>query len=175
MKKLMLAICLLVMSGCGMQWNGAGDLYSSQKNWDELKAKADNATSWDDLPYPWLIKSRGLSWVRDQSGLSYKNAEQVLNAREAEMYRFLKIVNEKRRQWYVKEHPELPAQTAKCILDGRLQIGMNGEQVMASWGHHGSRINQSVGNWGVHEQWIYGEYDPTYLYFEDGILTSWQE
>ncbi len=33
-------------------------------------------------------------------------------------------------------------------------------------------INRSVGRWGVHEQWVYGN---KYLYFENGILTSWQD
>ena len=32
--------------------------------------------------------------------------------------------------------------------------------------------NKTTGSWGIHEQWIYGE---KYLYFENGILKSWQE
>ena len=42
-------------------------------------------------------------------------------------------------------------------------------------------INKTVGSWGVHEQWVYGSsmegggYMPShYLYFEDGILTTYQ-
>jgi len=48
---------------------------------------------------------------------------------------------------------------------------MTKEQVLASWGKP-EDINRSVGRWGVHEQWIY---DSTYLYFENGILTSFQD
>ena len=33
--------------------------------------------------------------------------------------------------------------------------------------------NRSVGSWGIHEQWVYRSYD-LYVYFENGILTSWQ-
>ena len=32
-------------------------------------------------------------------------------------------------------------------------------------------INRTVGSWGVHEQWVYYN---LYLYFENGILTSYQ-
>ena len=34
-------------------------------------------------------------------------------------------------------------------------------------------INRTVGKWGVHEQWVYG--NGVYLYFENGILTSFQD
>ena len=34
-------------------------------------------------------------------------------------------------------------------------------------------INSSVGSWGTHEQWVYEKKD-LYLYFENGILTSFQ-
>ena len=70
--------------------------------------------------------------------------------------------------------PELQ-HTAECILAGRVHLGMTREQVIASIGHHGNKINRSVGDWGVHEQWIYGEHYHTYYYFENGILTSWQD
>ena len=33
-------------------------------------------------------------------------------------------------------------------------------------------INRTVGKWGVHEQWVY---DGDYYYFENGILTSYQD
>jgi len=56
------------------------------------------------------------------------------------------------------------------IKQGEIQIGMTGEQVLLSWGHP-DRINKSVYSWGIHEQWVYGY---TYLYFEDGILKSYQ-
>ena len=48
---------------------------------------------------------------------------------------------------------------------------MTTEMVLESWGEPKDR-NRSVGSWGVHAQWIYGD---TYVYFENGILTSWQD
>jgi hypothetical protein len=40
-----------------------------------------------------------------------------------------------------------------------------------SWGDP-EDINRTVGSWGVREQWVYS--NENYLYFENGILTSWQ-
>lgn len=79
-----------------------------------------------------------------------------------------------RRQQYVESNPELPAKTVEYILAGKIVIGMTKEQVEASWGQPRD-VNRTVGSWGVHEQWIYGSYAGCYLYFEEGILTSWQD
>lgn len=35
-------------------------------------------------------------------------------------------------------------------------------------------INKSTGTWGVHEQWVYNSYD-TYVYVENGKISSWQD
>lgn len=61
----------------------------------------------------------------------------------------------------------------KAIEKKEIFLGMTKDQVIASWGLPG-KINQSVGGWGVHEQWIYGDYGP-YLYFENNKLKSWQD
>lgn len=61
----------------------------------------------------------------------------------------------------------------QAVLNGKIFIGMTKQQVIESWGKPDD-INRTVGRWGVHEQWVYGNYG-TYLYFEDGILTSWQD
>lgn len=65
-----------------------------------------------------------------------------------------------------------------------LVIGMNEIEVRASKGSPPNSVNRTVGAWGVHEQWVYGglmgagayKYyiTPTYLYFENGVLTAWQ-
>lgn len=60
-------------------------------------------------------------------------------------------------------------------------IGMTREQVIAAKGEPNDK-NYTVGSWGTHEQWVYGGYcrvtktytSASYLYFENGILTSWQ-
>lgn len=86
-----------------------------------------------------------------------------------------------RRQWYVNKHPELRNEIRKSVLNSessvhhRLVRGMTEEQVIATIGYPND-INRSTGEWGVHEQWIYGGLigRARYFYFENGILTSWQ-
>lgn len=57
------------------------------------------------------------------------------------------------------------------VFRGEIFLGMTDKMAKESWGAPDD-INRSVGSWGVHEQWVYGD---TYLYFENGILTSWQD
>ena len=81
------------------------------------------------------------------------------------------------RQDYVNAHQELDASIKARILEGNVTLGMTQEQVIASWGKPHD-INRSAGEWGVHEQWVYGRNakgNITYLYFENGRLTSWQD
>lgn len=57
------------------------------------------------------------------------------------------------------------------VRDGVISLGMTCQQVRLSWGPPDD-VNRTVGSWGVHEQWVYRT---QYVYFEDGIVTSWQE
>jgi len=50
-------------------------------------------------------------------------------------------------------------------------IGMNQEMAIISLGKPFEN-NRTVGSWGIHEQWVY---DDLYLYFENGILKSFQD
>ncbi|HNX29552.1 MAG TPA: hypothetical protein PKN87_09140 [Syntrophomonadaceae bacterium] len=54
----------------------------------------------------------------------------------------------------------------------KVYIGMTQEEAISSMGGKPYDINKTVGNWGTHEQWCYD--GGIYLYFEDGLLTSWQ-
>jgi hypothetical protein len=66
-----------------------------------------------------------------------------------------------------------PLRTCVDIDQNNISIGMNEDQVIASWGKP-SKINRSVGSWGSNEQWVY-EDQFSYLYFENGILSSFQD
>jgi hypothetical protein len=57
------------------------------------------------------------------------------------------------------------------VVNKEIQLGMTKEMVDDSWGKP-KDINRTVGSWGVYEQWVYSN---TYLYFENGKLTSWQD
>lgn len=59
------------------------------------------------------------------------------------------------------------------IKNSNPTIGMTKEEVeMSLWGKP-QKVNRTVSKYGVREQWVYPDYK--YLYFEDGILTSFQD
>lgn len=60
---------------------------------------------------------------------------------------------------------------AELILQNKVRIGMTKEMCREAWGSP-EDINRSSGSWGVHEQWVYGV--GSYLYFENGVLSSIQ-
>lgn len=64
-----------------------------------------------------------------------------------------------------------PVKIYNAIKQEKIILGMTLNDVKLSWGEPDD-INRSVGSWGVHEQWIYGA---VYLYFKNGILTSFQD
>jgi hypothetical protein len=68
-------------------------------------------------------------------------------------------------------NPETTDRIKQAITEGNLVLGMSAIEARASWGAP-EKVNRTVSMHGVHEQWIYGN---TYVYFEDGILTSWQD
>ena len=63
---------------------------------------------------------------------------------------------------------------AKLIAEGKVVRGMTKEMCKESWGEPDD-INVSIGSWGRHEQWVYGEIHSSYLYFENGKLTAIQD
>ncbi len=58
----------------------------------------------------------------------------------------------------------------KLIQQQKISINMTKEQLLLSWGQP-RNINESVGSWGVNEQWIY---ESQYVYIENGVVTSFQ-
>lgn len=65
------------------------------------------------------------------------------------------------------------AYTAKRIIDGNYWLGMSDDMAIESLGRPSDK-NTDVGSWGTHEQWVYRGRGLN-LYFENGILTSYQE
>ncbi|MHB8058418.1 MAG: hypothetical protein ACYDHC_11060 [Desulfuromonadaceae bacterium] len=60
----------------------------------------------------------------------------------------------------------------KAIKSSKIYMGMTARDVRVSWGPP-KKVNRTVGNWGTHEQWVYSE--NTYIYIENGKVTSWQD
>lgn len=59
------------------------------------------------------------------------------------------------------------------VKSERIRIGINQCTLYASWGYTDSQ-NRTVGPWGIHIQHVYGDLG-TYVYTENGRVTSWQD
>jgi len=62
-----------------------------------------------------------------------------------------------------------------ATASGKVTRGMTAAQVRSSWGAP-TKINQSTGSYGVHEQWVYdrGNFRSQYVYLQNGVVTSFQ-
>jgi hypothetical protein len=78
----------------------------------------------------------------------------------------VKLLINKKRADLTKKYGSL--EIVEKIMAKKIWLGMTDKMARESWGTPDD-INRTVGSWGVHEQWIYGN---TYVYFENGILTS---
>ena len=111
--------------------------------------------------------------------MTWEERVEELNQQERQERQKRKQETAQRRQWYVKRHPDIDQYIREAILEGSIVMGMNKDEVVASWGDPYDK-NRTVGSWGVHEQWIYKPHKylgaPVYyFYFENGVLKSWQE
>lgn len=62
-----------------------------------------------------------------------------------------------------------------AIYSKKVFVGMTADEAIRSWGRP-TKINNSVGSYGKHEQWVYdrGNYRSQYIYVENGVVTSMQ-
>ena len=89
-----------------------------------------------------------------------KRKEDIAKATAASAKRLASI---KAKKW--------PPEIEQAVIERKVRRGMTAEQATLAWGKP-EHVNKTVGPWGVHEQWVY--HSGAYLYFENGVLTSWQ-
>lgn len=89
----------------------------------------------------------------------FKSKEELLRVKQNE---------EQRRKLIIAKYGQ---RNGLLILEGKVRIGFSKAMCEEAWGKP-QDINRSTGSWGVHEQWCYS--DGSYLYFENGKLTSIQ-
>jgi len=106
-------------------------------------------------------------WEEKQKIIAQKIKEQQLIDEKERFDREQKGLKE-RKAFLTKKYGK---KNAQGILNKEVWLGMSKEMALESWGKPDD-INRTVGSWGVHEQWIYGN---QYLYFENGKLTAWQD
>jgi hypothetical protein len=115
-----------------------------------------------------------------------KTAEQVAKEAERQRIRAAAAAEEQRKaagreaQWLKtkagkiwQKHKDWDRAVCETIAQGKVHIGMTAEQCRAAWGPP-EDVNRTTYSFGVHEQWSYGEYCGSALYFEDGILKTIQ-
>lgn len=98
------------------------------------------------------------------SRLYVEESPEVLELRES----YLSTNNPKLLR-YIKLYG---SETAYRLMRGEYWIGMSKDMARRSLGSP-DKINSSTGSYGTHDQWVYNE-KGVYLYFEDGVLTSYQ-
>lgn len=117
-----------------------------------------------------------------------KRKDEELKKIEAQMQKERRAIEEQKRSLLAKEAVEVAKRMDEQhksyilkkygstiggkILAGKIWLGMTDDMAKDSWGTPDNN-NRSVGSWGIHEQWIYP--NNVYLYFENGILTNWQD
>jgi hypothetical protein len=120
----------------------------------------------------WIKKNQDI-----ENFVSAKNFEkEELKKREIERQTRLKaktVQAEKAKlleleKTYIKRYGE---NNYSKMKQGYYWIGMNKEMATISLGSP-NKVNRTVGAWGVREQWVY---ETIYLYFENGVLTSYQD
>ena len=124
------------------------------------------------------VEAKGLSY----SLIIYKGEEYYISKyalitegdlqRRAEQNKKIKEGNTKYKQSLINKYGD---RNANRILEHKIWLGMTDEMAVKSWGNPDD-INRTVSTYGVKEQWIYGDIsNRRYLYFENGILTTWQD
>lgn len=96
---------------------------------------------------------------------------------------FCSAYGEAKRKYFFSIQPELKLVKKEAVRrklkfddslvdQGRIKMGISECQLYASFGLPEDQ-NRTVGRWGVHIQHIYG--GGTYVYTENGRVTSWQD
>jgi hypothetical protein len=96
-----------------------------------------------------------------------------LEKTKAEFREYMIKLNENRKKQI--DNLNVPDEFKKIIKERKIRLGMTDKQVILSWGKPDDK-NSSIGSYGRHEQWIYRieDFKADYLYFENGILNSYQ-
>jgi hypothetical protein len=96
-----------------------------------------------------------------------KRLDDLLAARESKTRKAAAAARKKREAAIAKYPPKMQV----LIRERRIQVGWVPDAVVLSWGRP-EHINRTTYSFGVHEQWVYNM--RTYVYFEDGKVTSIQ-
>lgn len=121
-----------------------------------------------------LKKEKEKAWLAVEKAMKEFEESEISSIAKrygAKMGIYYRKLSASDRNTFRKAAAKWGAATAKDIVEGYVRIGWNKAKCRMSWGEPRD-INTTIGIWGRHEQWCY---DSSYLYFENGILTSIQD
>ena len=139
----------------------------------EVKYNSQICYAWEYNIYNnWLEMGNNLEEIKSiKTKLLLKTVEkktQIHAQKEKERKRLSQKKAEERKKKIIEKYGN---EDGGKILEGHVWIGMTKEMARESWGRP-EKVNRTVNAYVVNEQWVYSN---NYLYFENGILTSWQD
>lgn len=115
----------------------------------------------------WVVTSDELRKLKEDKIQEKKRNEEVEEWRE-------KLKVERQNEVFVeKSKKRYGVVIYNRIKNGEYWLGMTEDMAILSLGRP-EKINRSVGRWGIREQWVFDKLNRLYLYFENGILVSYQ-
>jgi len=111
-----------------------------------------------------------------QQALEQERQRQAQALEQERRRRELALEQERLRQAQERRRQEIsakpwPEKIKRAVLEKQIEIGMTSDQVTAAWGRPES-VNETITATSRQEQWKYP--GPTYLYFNNGTLTTVQ-
>jgi hypothetical protein len=108
----------------------------------------------------------------DRNQLSAVPNDQLIFALRYKTYRNELMFDEARSRGLLKDYE------IYLIKEKKIMTGMSETALILSWGYP-TKINRSVGSYGVHKQFVYrgySRYSPsTYVYVKNGKVSGWQD
>jgi len=174
------SIELLSLEGYDFQVRYKGQQYSAFKynvynNWmDSTDISTQNIQAeWEQWDRPRRIqRERERQRIEKQQQLIKRQQaedQRKLEARQAAMQKKLALEKAaERKQSLIDRYG---SSITERILNHKIWLGMTRAMAIESRGYP-EKNNRTVTAFGTHEQWVY---ENIYLYFENDILTSWQD
>ncbi|MEN5306769.1 hypothetical protein ABE425_04595 [Chryseobacterium cucumeris] len=134
---------------------------------DVLEVKT-NAVGYDlDEDYLKVKYNNKIGFINSLWIEANPNFVDYITLKKTEIKSKYELESKQKEAYYIKKFGK---KKYEDLISGKYWIGMTAEMALLSLGTP-KKINESVGSWGTHQQWVY---DNRYLYFENGILKSYQ-
>jgi len=193
MKKLILVLSLLFsITVTYSQVNLIAEIAPGSKLRQELTPLSNVLLEFKDTTEVVILDYDAVGFVKCSVNGTTGYVQEVFFILTDEITDYFKPIKEARTKYYAEKQKELDEIEHKFneerkqsriaswgetsyykLKNGEYWLGMTKEQLEFSHGNP-TKVNRTVGSWGIHEQWIYRSEDIIF-YLEDDILTSFQD